>query len=215
MIRDAKTGETKGLGIDLGKELASRLGVPFEQVEYRAIGPLGEGMKAGQVDFMIAVATPERTKYADFTQALLSIELGYLVPLGSSIRDVDDVDRPGVRVGVTQGSTAHSMLPRVLKNAALVPVATTKDGSAMLSQGKLDAYGTHKALLFEMSDGLPGSRVVDGRWGLEHVAIGIPKGRDQAMSYVREFVDDVKSEGLVTRASERAGLRGVAKAESR
>ena len=214
MIRDAKTGETKGLSVDLGKELASRLGVPFEQVEYRGVAQVGEGMKAGQVDFIIAIATPERTKYADFTQTLLSIELGYLVPSGSSIRAVADVDRPGVRVGVTQGSTFHGMLPGVLKNAVVVPVATLKHGSEMLSQGKLDAYATNKAILFEMSDGLPGSRVVDGRWGLEDLAIGIPKGRDQAMSYLRDFVDDVKSEGLVTRASERAGLRGAAKAES-
>lgn len=215
MIRDAKTGETKGLSVDLGKELARRLGVPFEQVEYRRVADVVEGMKSGQVDFIIGIATPERTKDADFTQTLLSVELGYLVPSGSSIRALADVDLPGIRVGVTQGSTFHSMLPRQLKNAAVVPAATLKNGIEMLSQGALDAYATNKPILFEMSDALPGSRVLDGRWGLEHLAIAIPKGRDQAMPYMRNFVDDAKSEGLVTRAAERAGLRGSVKPDVR
>lgn len=214
LVRDPRTGEAKGLSVDLGKELANRLGVPFEQVEYPAIAQLREGMKAREVDFIIAIATPEWTRDADFTQPLLSIEFGYLVPPTSSIRAVADVDRPGVRVGATRGSTAHGALPRVLNNAEVVPVATLKQGGEMLMHGKLDAYATNKAILFEMSDNLPGSRVLDGRWGTEDLAIGVPKGRDPAMAYMRSFVDAVRSEGLVARASERAGLRGIATAKS-
>jgi polar amino acid transport system substrate-binding protein len=66
-----------------------------------------------------------------------------------------------------------------------------------------------------MSDALPGSRMLDGRWGLEHLAVAIPKGRDQGMAYVRKFAEDAKSEGLVDRAVERAGLRGTVNTQSR
>lgn len=215
MIRDGATGETKGVSVDLGKELARRLGVPFEQVEYRRIAEVLEGMKSGQVDFTISNATPARAKDVDFTQPLLSIELGYLVPHGSPVSALADVDQPGIRIGVTQGSTSQSTLPRELKNAAVVPAPTLKGAVEMFSQRKLDAFATNKAILFEMSDSLPGSRVLDGRWGVEHLAIAIPKGRDQGMPYMRKFVEDAKSEGLVTRAAERAGLRGTVKAESR
>lgn len=214
MIKDGATGETKGVSVDLGKELARRLGVPYEQVEYRRIAEVLEGMKSGQVDFTISNATPARAKDVDFTQSLLSIELGYLVPSGSRISAFVDVDRPGVRVGVTQGSTSQSTLPRELKNAAVVPAQTLKDAVEMLSQGKLDAFATNKSILFEMSEGFSGARVLEGRWGIEHVAIAIPKGREQGMSYMRTFVEATKSEGLVARAAERAGLRGTVKAES-
>ena len=51
--------------------------------------------------------------------------------------------------------------------------------------------------------------MLDGRWGLEQLAIAIPKGRDAGMDYVRKFADDVKADGQVRRATERAGLRGT------
>lgn len=214
MIRDPASGEIKGVSVDLGTELARRLSVPVERVEYRRIAEVLEAMKSGQVDFTITNATAARAKDVDFTQALLAIELGYLVPSGSPISVLADLDRPSIRVGVTQGSTSQRTLPDMLKSAAVIPAPTLKAAIEMLSQRKLDAFATNKAILFEMSDALPGSRVLDGRWGLEHLAIAIPKGRQQGLGYARRFAADVMSEGLVTRAAQRAGLRGSTKVES-
>ena len=94
--------------------------------------------------------------------------------------------------------------------AALVPAASLKDGIEMLAGHKIDVYATNKANLFEMSDALPGSRVLEGRWGLEHLAIAIPNDREAGFAYVRAFAEDAKSEGLVARAAARVALRGVA-----
>ena len=215
MLRDAASGDVKGVSVDLGTELAKRLGVPYERVEYARIADVIAGLKSSAVDFTISNATPARAKDVDFTQPLVSIELGYLVPSGSPIASIADIDRPGVRIGVTQGSTSLTTLPKLLKNASVVPAPTLKAAAEMLSQRKLDAFATNKAILFEMSDGLPGSRILDGRWGLEYLAIAIPKGREPGMAYMRKFVDEAISQGLVARAAERAGLRGVAKAEAR
>jgi len=79
----------------------------------------------------------------------------------------------------------------------------------MLATGKLEAFATNKATLFEMSDALPGSRVLAGRWGLESFAIGIPKGREAALRLVTRLVADARADGAVTRAVQRAGLRGT------
>jgi polar amino acid transport system substrate-binding protein len=212
MIKDGATGETRGVAVELGKELARRLVVPFEQIEYGRPAEVLERLKSGLVDFAITNATPARAKDVDFTQTLLSIELGYLVPSGSRLLTVEDVDRPGVRVGVTQGSTSQSTLAREFKNASVAAAPTVKDAVAMLSEGSLDAFATNKPILFEMSEALPGARVLEGRWGIEHLAMAIPKGREQAMAYLRTFVEAAQSEGLVTRAAERAGLRGLVKA---
>jgi polar amino acid transport system substrate-binding protein len=213
MIRDPASGEIRGVAVDLGTELARQLGVPVEWVEYRRVEEVLAAMKSGNVDFTVTNPTPARAKDVDFTQPVLAIELGYLVPAGSPVSALADLDRPGNRVGVTQGSTSQRTLPGQLKHAAVVPAPSLKAAIEMLSQRKLDAFATNKAILFEMSDSLPGSRVLDGRWGLENMAIGIPKGREQGLAYARRFAADATSKGLVARAAERAGLRGSTKAE--
>jgi len=68
--------------------------------------------------------------------------------------------------------------------------------------------GSIKPILFEMSDQLPGSRVLDGRPGIDPHAMAMPKGRDLGVAYARTFVEDAKSEGLVKTAIERVGMRG-------
>jgi polar amino acid transport system substrate-binding protein len=83
----------------------------------------------------------------------------------------------------------------------------------MFGRQELDLFATNKPTLFEMSDRMPGSRVLDGRWGVEHIAIAIPKGREAALEVLRGFVTEVQSNGLLARAVERAGLRGIANSD--
>jgi polar amino acid transport system substrate-binding protein len=205
MVRDEKTGETHGLSFDLGKEFARRLGVAFEQVTYQRISDVIEAMKSGEVDFTISNSTPARAAVVTFSQPLLTIELGYLVTAGSSVTSIADVQRSGIRIGVTQGSTSQGAIPKLLPNATVVP----KRAIEMLGRGEIDTYATNKPTLFEMSDQMPGSKVLDGRWGEEHLGFAIPRGREAALDYVRHFVEDMQTNGVLAEAVQRAGLRGV------
>src|ERR1700761_5719618 len=126
MVRDSKTNEVHGLSLDLGQELARRLNVPFEQVSYQRISDVLEGMKAGDVDFTVSNSTPARAASVTFSRTLLTIELGYLVPAASPITSIADVQKAGLRVGVTQGSTTQGALPKILPNATLVPAQNFK-----------------------------------------------------------------------------------------
>jgi polar amino acid transport system substrate-binding protein len=209
IIRDPVSGEPKGVGYDLGKEFARRLGVPFEPVVFSKNAEVLEAVKGGQVDIAFTNATAARARDMNFTAPYLEIELGYLVPSGSTVLALADVDRTGIRVGVTEGSTSDGQLSRDLKYAVVVRSPTVKGGTQMLAEGKIHAFATNKATLFEMSAELPGSRVLDGRWGVEQHAIAIPKGRDAGMPFARQFAEDAKSQGLVAAAVDRAGLRGT------
>jgi len=213
MARDSKTGEMHGLCIDLGKELAKRLDVAFEPVSFQRIAEVIEAMKAGDVDFTISNATPARAVHVAFSQTLISLELGYLVSAASPIAAISDAGKPGLRIGVTQGSTSQGTLPKLLPDAAVVPAGNSKSAIEMLARGEIDLFATNKPTLFEMADRMPGSRVLDGRWGIEHIAIAIPKGREAAMEYLRRFVAEAQAGGLLAEAVERAGLRGIATAE--
>ncbi len=213
MVRDARTSEIHGLSFDLGKELARRLNVPFERVNYQRISDVLEGMKAGDVDFTVSNSTPARAAAVTFSQALLTIELGYLVSAISPITAVADVQKPGLRIGVTQGSTSQGTIPNLLPNATVVPAQNYKRGIEMLEHGEIDTYATNKPTLFEMSDQMPGSRVLDGRWGEEHLAVAIPRDHEPALDYIRRFVEDVQTSGLLAQAVEHSGLRGAVKAQ--
>jgi polar amino acid transport system substrate-binding protein len=212
MAVDRTSGELHGLGIDLGRKLARRLGVRFEQVGFQRIAEVIEAMKTADVDLTVSNATPARAVHVAFSQTLISIELGYLVPAASPIATISDLDRPGLRVGVTWGSTSQTTLPRLLPHASVVPAENASRAVEMFERRELDLFATNKPTLFAMSDQIPGSRVLDGRWGVEHIALAIPKGRESAMEYLCGFVAEVQSSGMLAEAAERAGLRGVAKA---
>lgn len=213
MVRDPKTGDMHGLSVDLGKALAQRLGVPFELVSFERIADVLDAMKAGAVDFTVSNASPARAQDVAFSPTLVSLELGYLVPATSPIMTAADVDRRGVRVGVTQGSTSERTLPKLLTNAAVVPATNLKVAMEMLAHNELDAFATNKAILFAMSDEIGGARVLEGRWGVEHIAAAVPKGNERALNYVRQFVEEARSSGLVMQAAQSAGLRGAVNVE--
>jgi polar amino acid transport system substrate-binding protein len=215
LVKEAPAGEARGVSVDIGKELARRLGVPYEQVEFPRVAAVLDALKAGQVDFTVTNATPARMVDMNFTAPLVELELGYLVVPGSRVTSIGDVDQPGIKVGVSQGSTSQATLSRQLRNAVVVPAPNLKAAGEMLSDGRVDTFATNKGILFEMADVVRGAKVLDGRWGQEQLAIAIPKGRDVGMDYVRKFADDVRADGLVRRAAERAGLRGTLEAAPR
>lgn len=208
-----KSGENRGLTVDLGDELARRLGIEVELVSYTRVAEVLEGVKLGNVDFTITNATPSRAKDVDFMPNLLSLEVGYLVPQGSTLDSADAVDKPGARIGVVKGSTSETRLPQVLKNASIVAVPSIKDAPRFFAAKELDAFATNKPILFELSDELPGSQVLPGRWAVEHVAIAIPKGREAGHPFLRSFTDEVKKNGALQRAVTLSGLRGSIPAE--
>jgi polar amino acid transport system substrate-binding protein len=210
MIRDPSTGEVRGIAYELGREFAKRLGVPFEVVLIEGNAHFLEAMQAGRVDFASNNATSARAIHMDFAQPHLGVEAGFLVSSTSSIASITEVDRTGVRVGVIQGSTSEAKFVQELKTAVLVRAPSVAAAEAMLAAGQVDVVATNKGNLFEMADRLPGSRVLDGRYGVEQISIAIPKGRESGMPFLRQFVEDAKSSGLVAAAAQRAGFRGLA-----
>jgi polar amino acid transport system substrate-binding protein len=208
-ILDPKESEPRGVGYELGKELARRLGVPYEPIVYPKNADVQAAMKAGNADVAFTNATPARQKEMDFGPPFLLIELGYLVPAGSPITSSADIDQKGRRIGVAAGSTSESTLLRDLKNAEVVRAATNLNGAELLAAGEIDAFATNKATLFELADRVPGLKVLPDRWGEERHGIAIPKGREQGLPVIKAFTEDAIAQGLVKAAMDRAGLRGA------
>lgn len=207
--------DLRGVGYELGKELAHRLGVPFQPVVFSRNADVLDAVSGGRADVAFTNASAERAKQMDFTQPYLLIELGYLAREKAPVLTLADVDRPGVRVGVTAKSSSDAVLSRDLGRAQVVRADTVAIGVQMLAAGTLDLYATNKATLYEMADQLPGARMVEGTWGDERHALAIPLGRERGLPYAREFVADAVASGLVRAAVTRAGLRGATVAPAR
>lgn len=212
-IVDPKDSEPRGVGYELGRELARRLGVPYAPVVYAKNADVQAAMKAGDADVAFTNASPPRREAMDFGEPYLLIELGYLVPAASALASPADIDGKGHRIGVVIGSTSEGTLSRTLKEAEVVRAATNREGAELVAAGRLDAFATNKATLFELIDEVKGTKVLSGTWGEERHSVGIPKGREGGIAYIRAFTADVVATGLVKAAMDRAGLKGARPAQ--
>lgn len=210
VIRDRTSGEMKGVSHDLGKALAERLGVAFQPLVYPTIALLLDAGRKGHWDVAFVGASPERGTFLEFTAPHLEVEYGYLVPSGSKISDIDEVDQTGVRLAVVEKGSPDAFLSRALRSASVVRANALPGALELLGAGKADVLAGLKPNMYAVSAQMPGSRVLEGRPGAEAAALALPKGRHPAaLAYARRFVEDAKKSGLVQQAIERAGLRGV------
>jgi polar amino acid transport system substrate-binding protein len=207
--RDAASGELHGVAVDLGRELGRRLGIDVELVGFESAGKLFDAVKGSAWDVAFLAIDPGRAAEVDFTAPYVEIEGTYLLPPGSRLRAIEDVDRAGVRVGVSGGSAYDLYLSRNLKHAQLVRASSPDTTFELILSGKVDVLGGVRQHLIANSVKLPGSRVLETRFMAIQQALGIPKGRAQGLKYLRDFIEDVKASGFVARAIEKAGVRGV------
>jgi polar amino acid transport system substrate-binding protein len=198
-----------GIVPDLAQELARRLGTTAELVLYPQAGPVADAAKAGAWDVAFIGAEPQRASEIDFTEPYIEIESTYLVPAGSPIRTIAEVDRKGVRIAVASRSAYDLWLVRNIKHAELVRAEGIEGSCQLFVKEKLDALAGLKPRLLQDRDKLPGSRILEGRFTAVQQAIGTPKGRPAAAAYLRDFAKDIKASGLVAQLISRHAVRGV------
>jgi polar amino acid transport system substrate-binding protein len=213
LVIHPQTGERAGVALSLGQLMGQQLGVPVQVVEFARVAEIITAIQRGQVDMTFTNASPARAREVDFSRTLVQLELGLLLPPNATVDRFAQVDRTGLRVGVSQGSSSQGVLTQQFKQAQVVPVASLELAQHLLRTGQLDAFATNKGILFEMREKLPDFKVSDDRWGLENLAIAVPKGREAGQAFLAAFADQVIGSGQLTRMAERAGLRGLAKAD--
>jgi polar amino acid transport system substrate-binding protein len=207
--KDPATGEPAGVAVDLGRELGRRLGVPVSIHPYPNPGALADAATSGAWDVGFLGAEPQRAAEIDFTAAYVEIEATYLVPPGSPLTTVDEVDREGVRIAISGKSAYDLYLTRNLKHAQLMREQGADNAFKRFVSDKLEALAGLRPRLLTDHDNLSGSRILDGNFMAVQQAAGTPKGRPAGARYLREFIEDIKASGLVAQAIERNSVRGL------
>jgi polar amino acid transport system substrate-binding protein len=202
-------GAPKGIAPDLALELGKRLGVPVEFVSFDAAGKTADAIRDAVVDAGFIASEAERANVIEFSSAYLELPATYLVPAGSPLRTLADVDRPGVRIAISGRSAYDLYLSRTLKSAQLVRAEGIPGSVKLFTDQKLEALAGLKPGLLAETQKLPGSRVLEGHFTAVQQSIGVPKKRAAGAKYLREFIEDAKRSGLVAQLVDKHGVKGV------
>jgi polar amino acid transport system substrate-binding protein len=201
LVQTDAAGAPSGVTVDLARELAKRLGVPFETVVIDGAGKSFEAVKAARCDIGFLAIEPARAAEIDFTAAYVLIEGVYAVRPDAGLASNAEVDRAGVRIAVNKGAAYDLFLTRSLKHATL---ARAEDSFEMFLRDRLEAVAGVRQAVVRFIAAHPENRLLGGRFMEIAQAMCLPKGRPIAARYLAAFVEEMKASGFVADALTRA-----------
>jgi polar amino acid transport system substrate-binding protein len=211
---DPATGALRPFGagivsMEIARGLARHLGVEVQLVGQPTPPKAVECVKTLACDVVIVGIEPSRAAEVDFSPPIIQFDYTYLVPAGSSIHAAADVDRPGIRIAVVRNHASTFALRRIVKHSELLDADIPDAAFELLRVGNVHAFASAREALVDYSVKLPGSKVLADAYGVNLVGMAVPKGQGGRLAYIREFIEEAKASGLIQRAIEGAGLRGV------
>ena len=205
----AANGDPQGVSPDMAAAIAERIGAPLKLVPYKSPGELGDDAVNDKWDIGNIGAEPQRAQTIFFSAAYAEIEATYIVPAGSPIKSIADVDKPGVRIAVTGRSAYGLWLENNIKQATLVR-SDSLDGSLKdFMEKKLEVLAGLRPRLITDVEKLPGARILDGQFSAVQQAVGTPKKNQAAAKFLAEFVEEAKRTGLVKSFIEKHKVKGL------
>jgi polar amino acid transport system substrate-binding protein len=202
-------GEPAGVAPDMAAEIARRLGVPVTYVTYKTPGELADAAETGAWDIGLIGAEPQRAEKIAFTPAYVEIEATYLVPAGSPIGALAEVDKPGVRIAVTGRSAYGLWLDRHIAHATLVKTGTLDSAYDRFVSDKLEVLAGLRPRLLSDVEKLPGARILDGKFTAVQQAVGTARRNAKAAAFLHAFVEEAKASGLVQSFIDKHNVRGL------
>jgi polar amino acid transport system substrate-binding protein len=202
-------GSPTGVAPDLARALAERLGVPVRFVPYPRPGTLADAAGTDAWDIGLIGAEPQRAETIAFTAAYAEIEATFLVPAGSPVNDLAEVDRAGMRIASTARAAYDLWLDRNIRAATLLRAESIDGAFALFTAQRLDALAGLRPRLIADAAALPGARILDGRFMSVQQAIGTARANQAAAAFLHGFVEEAKASGLVAGLIARHGVQGL------
>jgi polar amino acid transport system substrate-binding protein len=203
------SGDPEGVSPSLARAIADRLGVPVKYVPFPKPGELADQAGKDVWDIGLIGAEPARAEKISFTAAYVEIEATYMVPAGSPITTIQDVDKPGVRIAVTARSAYDLWLERNIAQATLVRSDSLDAALDQFVDEKLEALAGLRPRLLSDVTKVPGAKILDGQFTAVQQAVGTAKTNTEAAAFLRDFVEEAKASGLVANFIAQHRVRGL------
>jgi len=207
--KDPQTGELHGVGIALARALAASLGVGLAIREYAAPPAAVQALAAGECEVAFLGLDPARAADVDFSPPYMRADFTVLVPAGSAVRVIADLDHAGTRIAVVRHHAMDTALKGKMEQAERVYADTPDAAFDLLRAGNADVMAGIRPGLLGYAARLPGSRVLEDRYGANVLALAVRKGEAGLLAHVGAFITDAKRSGVLARAIATAGLGGV------
>jgi polar amino acid transport system substrate-binding protein len=208
---DTKDGTVSGPVADITRELARRLGVPFQITPAAGVRAVLDSVKSHTADLGFLAYDPTRAAEVDFTQNYELAYNSYLVRADSPLQKIADADRPGTRIAARKGDSGELYLSRTLKQAELkgIPGLDVADAQKMLAASEIDAFATNRERLVAESASFPNVRVLPDNFFAVEQALIVGKGDPARLAYLNRFIDGLRASGFLQAAIDRGHLHGV------
>jgi polar amino acid transport system substrate-binding protein len=200
------SGDPQGVSPSMAAAIAERLGVPIKYVPFPKPGELADQAGRDVWDIGLIGAEPSRAEKIAFTAAYAEIEATYMVPAGSPLKTIADVDKPGVRIAVNARSAYDLWLERNIRQATLVRSSTALD--QFINEKREAEAGLRPGLINDVKK-LPGAVILDGQFTAVQQAVGTGKANTAAAQWLRAFVEEAKASGLVAKFIEQHKVIGL------
>jgi polar amino acid transport system substrate-binding protein len=208
---------------DVAKSVAwffgQKLGAAVEPVMYPNPEAYLQSFGKGEWDVAIGPRVLAPVDKADSTADLWVIRLVDVAAPGKEFPDIASVDKAGVKIGTIRGAPSERVLTRQIKTAEIVRIALSPtiaaDAAELLRSGKADVFGADSGVGYPAAEALPGAKIVPGTFAKVRLAAALSKGRSTvAQATLATLVDEAKHTGVVQRAIDANGLKGVNAANS-
>jgi polar amino acid transport system substrate-binding protein len=204
-----ESGKFRGVTVDLGASLATKLGVPVEYVPYLASGEIINATSTGIWDVTFMPVDEERKKTLDFGAPYHVLQSTYLAAAGSVVKTVAEANAPGVRIGGVANTATFRASQKASPLATHITMAGVDDAVAAIRDGKTDLIALSRESLVGVAPKIPGSRVLDGAILSSSTAVAVPKNKPAALAYVTAFMEEEKAAGNVRRYLDAIGLKNA------
>jgi polar amino acid transport system substrate-binding protein len=205
----AANGNPEGVSPDMAQAIADKLGVPLKLIPFKSPGELADQATNNVWDIGNIGAEPQRAQQIAFTAAYCEIEATYMVPAGSPIKSIAEVDKKGVRIVVAARAAYCLWLENNIKNATLVQVTGAEATLKKFVDEKFDVMAGLRPGLIKDVEKLPGARILDGQFSAVQQAVGTPKKNSAGAEFLAAFVEDAKKTGLVASFIEKHKVKGL------
>jgi polar amino acid transport system substrate-binding protein len=197
----------RGVTVDLLRAFADALKLPLELQLFSNSGQATDAVASGACDIAFMPRDVLREGKVDFGPAYYTISSTYLVPAGSAIQSIDEVNRHGVRIVAIANTTTSRSASRTAPLATVEEVAGVDLMTARAQKGAGDAFALSHDSFVGMLPQVPGARVLPGHFQETGVSVAVPKGRPGALRLATQLLEQAKTGGTVRRALDAAGFK--------
>jgi len=203
-------GAAQGVPVDLLNGFAAMLGVPLALTEFPNSGQLTDAVAEGRIDIGFMPRDAAREARVAFGPSFYLMGSTYLVPAGSEIVTIDEVNRDGIRIVAIANTTTGRSARRTAPLASVEEVSSVDIMTDMAQRGAADAFALSHDSFVGLLPRIPGARVLPGQFQQTGIGVAVPPGRPGALALARQLIEEAKANGLVRRAFDAAGFPDAA-----